>query len=891
VPVKVQSEKLDLWKARFSRWLQILQTLLRRRDVQIGLAVIGLCFLIFLGTLVYYYNKYARIVDERIRRPIFNDPAQIYSAGQQIQPGDKWTAGAITTYLRDAGYVLKGNESPVGTYVQKPGSVEIVSGNASFHPGLDVTIKLKDGQVASITGVKGEDVPTYELEPQLLTGLFDAKERSKRRLLTYNDLPAVVINAIVSVEDRKFFEHNGINYGRLIEGFLTPLLRHHRMQGGSTLTMQIARSFFLSNKRTAGRKLTEMLIATILEKRFTKEQILGIYVNQFDLGQHGSFTIRGFGEAAQVYFGKDIRNVNLQEAALLAGVVNGPSYFSPFSHPDRALKRRNIVLQSMYDNHTINKEDLEKAKASPLKLAPPGVEAKDAPFYVDLVRDRLLTEYDETDLDTRGMRVYTALDPQLQQAALDAVAIGMKQVDQLIIRRRTHKIRQGKGKNATVTTEVTPGPMPQVALIALDPHSGEVLALCGGRDYSASQYNHIRSNRPTGSIFKPFVYASAIGTALNGDPAKAITQTTMLDTTEEIMGVENGKPYIPHNFDSKDTGEPVTARYALAHSINTATIRLAQQVGFDKVVQLAQASGISNVKPTPSMPIGSYGATPLQMAEAYTVLANGGIRMSPVFVRSVRHLNVGEMEKPETAASATVLDPRVASVMTDMLRAVVDGGTASSVRARFNAPAAGKTGTSHDAWFAGYTSNLLCLVWVGNDDYTDIKMEGGKAAAPIWAEFMARAKKLPRYSDMKEFPAPQGVVSVKLDKNTNLPADESCPDDYQAYFIDGTVPAATCGNPDGPSRNIFQKMFGVGVQRELVLPPITQAPAGTNPAPGNPAATPGQPNAGAPTQPTEAPVPEVKQKKRGFWKRLFGGKKDKNRDEDSTDTTDTNQPQ
>ena len=845
MPVKVHPEIQPKWQLQLHAWKRRLILLLRRRDVRIGLGVIGACCLTLIGTLSYFYSKYTRIVDDRIKRPIFNEPAQIYAAGDQVAVGDTWTLATIERELREAGYVPAGSESNFGTYRQRSNEIRIKPGDSSYRPGYNVTVKVANGEVESIKGPKGEELSSYELEPQLLTGLFDTKERSKRRLLTYPEIPAVVTNAIVSVEDKRFFEHSGINYVRLFEGLLTPILRHHRIQGGSTLTMQMARGFFLSNERSVRRKLAEMMIALILERRFTKEQILEIYVNQVDLGQHGSFNIRGFGEAAQAYFGKDIRNLTLPEAALLAGVVNGPTYFSPFRHPDRAIRRRNIVLQAMFENHVISNAELERAKAAPLKLAPPGVEAKDAPFYVDLVRERLLSQYDEADLSARGMKVYTALDRQLQGVAAEAIDIGMRQVDQAILKRRTRKIRQGKGKNATVITEVATGPMPQVALIALDPHTGEVLALAGGRDYSASQLDHAIAKRPTGSIFKPFVYAAAINTALNGDPAKAYTQISKLDTSEAILGVENGKPYIPHNFDSKDSGGEVTARYALQHSINTATIRLAQMVGLDKVTELAKAAGVEGVKATPAMAIGAYDATPLQMAEAYTVFANDGTRLAPVFVRSVRHQNVGEMEKPETPDKANVLDSRVAFVITDMLGAVLDGGTASSVRARFDSPAAGKTGTSHDAWFAGYTSNLLCLVWVGNDDYSDIKIEGAKAAAPIWTEFMLRARKLARYHDMKAFTPPPGAIAVHLDKNTNLPADESCPDDYDAYFIDGTIPAATCDHPDGPPRNLFQKMFGIGVHRELVLPPIAPPAAGTPQQPGSPA-NPGQPGPGSP---------------------------------------------
>jgi penicillin-binding protein 1B len=888
VPVKVQIESPRQWRKLLLTRSRDFLRLLKRLDVRIGLAAIAAIGLVVIGTFAYFYTKYASIVDERIRRPIFNDAAQIYAAAERVEVGDEWTATAIVNELRKAGYASSTStgESSEGTYLQHGNTIEIRPGRASYHPGEDASLHMTGGEVDSIKGSKGEKLSYYDLEPQLVTGMFDAKERSKRRLLTYPEIPVLVRNAIVSVEDRRFFEHRGINYVRLMEGLLAPVLRHRRIQGGSTLTMQMARGFFLSNERSVRRKLAEMMIALVLERRFTKEQILEIYVNQVDLGQHGSFNIRGFGEGAQAYFGKDIKSLTLPEAALLAGLVNGPTYFSPFRHPQRAIRRRDIVLQAMFENHVISKQELASAKATPLKLAPRSVEADDAPYYVDLVRDQLLAQYEESDLNNAGMRIYTALDPQLQRAASEAIATGMRQVDQTILKRRTKKIRQGKGRNATVITEISPGPMPQVALIALDPHTGEVLALAGGRDYSTSQLDHAVAKRPTGSIFKPFVYATAINTALSGDPAKAYTQTTMLDATEGTFDWD-GKPYSPKNFDPKYSVGEVTSRFALAHSINTATIRLAEMVGYDKVVALAKAAGIENVRPTPAMAIGAYDATPLQMAEAYTVFANDGVREAPVFIRSVRNQNVGEMQNPDEPERTNVLDSRVAFVITDMLEAVLNGGTASSVRARFNAPAAGKTGTSHDAWFAGYTSNLLCLVWVGNDDYSDIKMEGGKAAAPIWTEFMLRAQKLRRYRDMKPFTAPPGVIQVHLDKLTNLPADESCPDDYDAYFVDGTVPAATCDHPNGPSRNFFEKLFGIGVHRELVLPPVTPNPP-PNQAPGINPSAPGQPSAsGAP--PSTTPVPPVKEKKRGFWRKLFGGgKKDKDQNNE-TATSDTSQ--
>lgn len=875
MPVNIKPERQvqPQFRRYWERSLVLFRSWWRRQTFRIALVASFVGLVAFAGIFTFFYVKYSHIVDERIRRPIFNEPAQIYARGDQVAVGDRWSARAILAQLRSAGYAASGAaaHTNLGTFSEHGATLEIHPGPASYNRGQSATIHFTDGQIDSITGSGGKSLSSYELEPQLVTGLFDAKQRAKRRLLTYSEIPPLIVNAVVSIEDRRFFQHGGINYGRLVEGLLAPVLRHHRMQGGSTLTMQMARAFFLTSERSLQRKLAEMTIALVLEHRFTKQEILAIYVNQVSFAQHGSFNIEGFGEASQAFFDKDIKNVTLPEAALLAGVVNGPSVFSPFRHPGAATKRRNIVLQAMFDNHVISEAQMTAAKAAPLKLAQPNVEANDAPYYIDLVRDRLLSRYEDSDLSAGGMRVYTTLDRGLQEAASEAVQIGMKQVDAAIVRRRTRRIREGKGKNAKVRTEVMPGPMPQVALVALDPHTGEVLALVGGRDYATSQLNHALAKRPTGSIFKPFVYASAINTALTEEAAKAYTQVTMLDATEGTFDF-NGKPYTPHNFDPKDSVGSVTARQALAHSINTATIRLAEMVGYDKVVALAEAAGIPDLKPTPAMAIGAYDATLLNMAEAYTVFSNDGVRVALRFLRSIEARS-GDTLETVTPRRTNVLDPRVAYVITDMLESVLREGTAAgAVGARFSSPAAGKTGSSHDAWFAGYTSNLLCLIWVGNDDYTDIKLDGARAAAPIWTEFMLRAQKLRRYSDMKPFTAPAGVLPVAIDKASNLPADHACPDDYQVYFIDGTIPAATCDHPEGPSRNIFQKIFGLGSHRQLMIPPVTQP----NPAtPAQPAAPNSPPQATNPTeQATPPPQQEEKPKKRGFWKRVFGAGKD-----------------
>jgi penicillin-binding protein 1B len=347
--------------------------------------------------------------------------------------------------------------------------------------------------------------------------------------------------------------------------------------------------------------------------------------------------------------------------------------------------------------------------------------------------------------------------------------------------------------------------------VALNPHTGQVLALVGGRNYGASQLNHAVSRRPTGSIFKPFVYATAFATAAEGTvlsgQSKPFSQVAMLSDEQTTYDV-GGQEYTPRNYEGV-YHDQVTARYALQQSLNNATIGLAGLIGFDRVAALAREAGIKSARGTPSVAIGTYDATPLDMAGAYTIFANYGLHLDPWMLASVR-TPTGDIISDYTPTSKQVLDSRVAYLTTNMMQNVINAGTGYEVRRRgFTAPAAGKTGTSHDAWFAGFTSNLLCIVWVGNDDYSDVKIEGAHAAAPIWAEFMKKAVLLPQYSDAHEFPMPQGVEMVQIDKATNLLSDAACPESYYAAFLDGTAPADTCDHP-AEHRSLLQKIFGAG---------------------------------------------------------------------------------
>jgi penicillin-binding protein 1B len=796
---------------------------LRHRFLR-GLILAALfCMVLGVCVLSICYFKYQSIVDERLASgPIFANTSQIYAAPREVRVGQRLTVLFIAQELRTAGY----NTNPqLGTFTLSGNSIRIKPGPESYHSTDGATITTGQGSdadtgassgpvVQSITAENGAPLAAYQLEPQLITAL-SGENRTKRRLVTYDEIPHNMVQAVLAIEDRRFFEHGGINYMRIAKCAVEDTLTGHKECGGSTLTMQLARGFFLSPEKKFTRKLIEIMITFQLEARFNKQQIFEMYANQVNIGRRGSFEINGFGEAAESFFGKDLRQLDLAECALIAGLIQNPSWRNPYRHPDRAMERRNLVLDSMVETGAITQSEADRAKAEPIRLTAPNIDASEAPYFVDLVHDQLSQRVGDQELGHDALRIYTSLDPELQRAASEAVDAGMKNVDDLV--RKRHK------KNDSHIL------YPQVALVALNPHTGQILALIGGRNYGVSQLNHATAERPTGSIFKPFVYAAAYNTSLNGMDLGGngiFTALTRLNDDPHTF-MFDGKPYDPGNFEKGEYPGMVTAAQAIAHSLNIATIDLAEQIGYENVAALARTAGIANARGTPSVAIGTYNATPIDMAGAYTVFANNGVHLKPWMLASVRNAN-GDIVADFAPEAHQVLDPRAAYLTQSLLEFTANYGTASAVRAHgFTAPAAGKTGTEHDAWFAGYSSNLLCIIWVGNDDYTDIShglthaLQGADTAAPIWAEFMNRAIKLPQYSDMHSFSAPDGVQLVRIDKNTWLPADDSCPEDYNLAFLDGTVPASTCSHMGGEApQSLIQKIFGSGdKQPQPTTPP------------------------------------------------------------------------
>jgi penicillin-binding protein 1B len=778
----------------------------------LGLSVLGTAFAIFLaagGVFTYYYIKYSRMIDARLSGNVLQNTTQIFSAPEHISAGQAWGPEDLTAYLTRVGYRPVQDASAIGQFTVQANTVDIRPSKFSYFAGNNaLAVQFRGKSIRSIKPLAGGgELNTAEIEPELITNLFDSA-REKRRPVRYEDLPVMLVDAILSSEDKRFFEHGGFDFIRIV-GAAWADVRHssQHYQGASTITMQVARTFFLSTDRNWRRKLSEAMISIELEQRFNKQQIFELYANEVYLGNRGSFGIRGFSEASVAYFGKDLRQLTLPECAYLAGIIRAPNYYSSADrHPERGAQARDRVLTQMLENKYIDAEEVKDAKIAPLKIIRTSISGSEAPYFVDMVKDHLLDKYSEGELLSENFRVYTTLDPALQRAAAAAVDAGMKNVD-LLLAKKYDKWRREQAKKGSNE----PIPQAQVALVALDPRTGEIKAVIGGRDYGQSQLNHALARRQPGSVFKPFVYAAAFDNAVDG-VQPVITPATTIDdepTTFEF----DGKEYTPNNYGERFMGR-VTVRDALTNSLNVATVKVAELIGYGRVVQVARKMGLgTNIQPTPAVALGAYEMTPIDVAAGYTTFATMGTRAEPQFLRIVVNADGTPLEKfsPQTHLA---LDPRVAFLVDSLLKDVLNRGTGAGVRARgFTLPAAGKTGTSRDGWFAGFTSNLLCVIWVGFDDNRDIGFTGGVVAAPIWADFMTRATALAQYRDVKDFAMPDGVQSVLIDPDTLQLATANCPTTREEVYVTGSAPTVYCEIHGGhnlltTTGSILSRVFG-----------------------------------------------------------------------------------
>jgi penicillin-binding protein 1B len=788
-------------------------------------------FLFFLiassGVVLYYYNYYSRIIDRKVSGEVFKQTAKIYAAPYRIHTGQRLSAQAVVSRLQRAGFELAGKGN------SEDGYYEVEDNRITIRPASGEAMRLEFrreslARIVKLSGGPGAQMSESWLPAELVTNLAD-ETRQKRRVVEFSEMPPHLVNALVAAEDQRFFRHWGLDPIRIVGAIVDSVRSSKRVQGVSTITQQLARNFFLTLDRSMVRKVHEMFIALLLEQRLTKEQILTMYANEIYLGNRGSFEIRGFGEAAAAYFGKDLGELTLPEAATLAGIIPSPNPYSPSKYPDRAKTRRNLVLNAMHSHGTITDEEFEESKEAEVKVAPIKLDASDAPYLVDYIREELLKNYSEEQLTNDSLRVYTTLDLDLQRVAVDAVQNGLKNAEEQLAARRGRK-----------TDSNLPGP--QAALIVIDPHTGHIKAMVGGSDYAESQYNRItEAFRQPGSIFKPFVFAAAFESAFDGQtppisgtsaapaPAPAIGLPTAAEAApvmaDPLVGVAPGsqfnqflpnggfvtpittiydepttfvydgeKIYEPNNFNEEYRGL-VTVRQALQHSLNVPTIKIAERIGYDRVAEFARRSGMNaKIRGYPSVALGAFEVTPLEMAGAYTVFANEGKRTQPNALLRVTSADGSDVRTFEHEA-VQVIRPELAYLMTNLMESVINEGTGAGVRARgFGLPAAGKTGTSRDGWFAGYTKDLLAIAWVGFDDNRDLTLQGSRSALPIWTEFMIKANRLypPRDPDAVYFERPSGIEYANIDPENHMVAGPGCPNTYAEIFIAGTVPTNYC---------------------------------------------------------------------------------------------------
>ena len=733
--------------------------------------------LVLLGVFTFYYVKYSHLIDRKLRAGPFQATSMVFAAPQVVSVGDAMSAAEVITQLRRSGYG-DSSGSRMGWYQLRPdGSLAVFPGADSYFDDEAGVIQFSQGRVSRVLSLRDNtERSQYMLEPELITNLSD-RSREKRRLVKYGDLPKVLVNAVISAEDKRFFQHAGFDPLRVMKVAYQDLKEGRIEAGASTLSMQVAGMFWLDRReRTWRRKAAEVLITLQLEQKLSKEELFEFYANQVPLGQRGSFAIHGFGEAARAYFGKDVGQLSLAESATLAGLIQRPSFGNPYRHPDRARERRNVVLQMMRENGFIEEAQYRQAIDASLQVTAAEMESTEAPYFVDLVNEELQSEFGDYDFQTSTYRVYTTVDLDLQRAASEAVRIGMQEVDRLLSHRRW-----AKGQKP---------PEAQCALVALDPETGAVKALIGGRDYGASQLNRALAKRQPGSAFKPFVYAAALSTAITGG-GQVITPATQL-VDEPTTFWFDSKPYAPTNFKDEFHGR-VTLREAIAHSMNVPAVKLAEMVGYDNVESLAKRAGMNlNIRPTPAIALGAYEVTPIEVTGAYTIYVDKGQFVKPNWVSLIRDRQ-GAVLYSHKAERRQVLDPRVAYLMINLMQEVLRTGTGAAVRSRgFVLPSAGKTGTSHDGWFVGFTSKLICAVWVGFDDNRELGLEGAHSALPVWTEFMKRAHQYREYRNVSEFQAPDGVVSVEIDPTSGQLATAACPVTRTEVFISGTQPVESC---------------------------------------------------------------------------------------------------
>ncbi len=713
------------------------------------------------------YRSFAQLIDQQIAGGYLRSHAGLYAAPRKIEKGARLSKDQLATSLQRAGYARdKASNIWSGSFQMSESSIRILPRQGTeTHQWIDVNFDNR-GHIASLSDSDSSDLSSYTLEPELLT--VDAVLKTgQQETLTYQDIPPVLVQAIVAIEDRRFFKHNGVDIRAIGRAFIkwTTSGSLKFGQGGSTITQQLVKNTYLTPEKTLRRKFNEALIAVALEQRLSKQDIFALYCNEVYLGHRNGVGVRGVAQAARVFFGKEMIDISLAEAATIAGMIQSPARYAPDRHPEAARLRRDKVIMAMARDGAVDVDASQRERALPINVAAfEGSSNELAPYYVDAV-NRAMDDV-QRGLDPvaeQSIRVLTTIDPDLQTAAENALRHQLELLG---------KSTRGKAP-------------PQGAIVALDVRTGQVLAMVGGRSYSASQLNRATdAKRQPGSVFKPFVYATAFEAGIS-------PLSTYRDAPQTFQ--HDHTTYSPANYRKVYSMHDVLLRDGLIRSLNVVTVDLAIRTGLASVAATAARFGLPKPEAYPSMALGTSEATPLQMAAAYSAFANGGEMFEPTVIARVVDINSGETIVNGHTTSRHVIKPATAYMITDMLSAVTKHGTARRANGSFkNVAIAGKTGTSRDGWFVGYTPNLVCAVWVGFDDNQQLGLTGAEAALPAWIDFMKEALAIRPSLGGISFLKPRGISSVKIDPQSGLLAGPYCPTAQTVSVASQFAPAVEC---------------------------------------------------------------------------------------------------
>src|SRR5215204_5204488 len=761
-------------KLRLKRWSKASgRTRGRKRGWKFYTLIgLGVPFLLLSAATAYYYVTFSRLIDARLHGEFQRTDPRLFGRPYEVRRGQSISPQQLVDRLNDLGYAHRAKAEQAGEFTVGREAIAIIPREGDHKGRLQRIVFGARGKGLDPTGIDHIETvgapgkfERLTLDAPLITALVTSG-REKRRDVPLTAIPSQMIKAVLAIEDRRFYEHPGVDPFAIVGAFFTYMFGNKTyMRGGSTLTQQLVKNTFLTQERSAKRKFQEWIMSIALERRLSKDQVLELYLNDVWLGQRGSFAIHGVPEASRLFFGKDVTNVSLSEAATIAGVIQSPPRHSPFNNPEGSKERRNVVLRAMADSGYITQDAATRASREPLQVAARSLE-NEAPYFVDYISQELQDKYKASG----AIDVYTTLDLHLQKIAQDAVRDGLTRIDEILAKRKRQKA--------------------QAALIAIDPRTGEILAMVGGRSYNQSQYNRaVTASRQPGSVFKPFVYLAAFEHAYSEGRTDITPATVVLDepTTWEF----NQQTWTPSNYDGEYEGA-ITLRRALALSRNIATIKVAEAAGYDEVAGLWRRVGVGTApRAYPSIALGVFEATPLQVAGAYTLFPNGGTTRP---LQAISRIDRGGRDlEIQKGQSKTIARKDTTFLVTNMMRSVINEGTGAGARAAgFTLDAAGKSGTTNDlrdAWFVGFTPELLAVVWVGLDDNQPVGLSGTQAALPIWTTFMMRA--LAGRANAT-FEPPPGIAYVDIDRDTGKLATPGCPRTIKEAFLQGTEPAEVC---------------------------------------------------------------------------------------------------